>query len=783
MIIKLSSLIFIRVYHFYHKNTFVKPTINNEIMMIYYFFVSEEIREGQEDYKDRLYNCSTRPECNMFMETLDVDVTHIFTVPCIVEESQVNEVWMDEDFKTPKFDLIEEALERKWHMYTLEEMINVHKWPVVLSGIGGHGKSFMTYQAACEWAVDQLWTHFIFVFYLRCNELNFYIEREDYNSVYDLIRERYPPYTRGIDDDSFACMGDRICVILDGIEDLEELDNLMNNPEPKPCTQSILDLLMGVNNHCVIVVGRPEVTLKIREMMSRKRPVLSLVLLGFTLGQSLEYIEKHFVGAEEEKEHENRKRLETILQRWPYLESLTRMPLLHKITTCLFVRAYFSDLPRTSMEVCIYLIVYFAREHMIIDGHHMNNHKWSYYMFEEEVMNVLFALGRIAFVLLQRGDSVIAVEEISHEEHYKHYFSSGFMTLLKINGKDYAVFPHRFFMDMLAAIHMKNMGMRYPDLEFFHYTEVMRMYIGLEGISANYHKDRYADFISNIDKTVEQPSRIRSMLAAKKTCIITSMCQQLQEENSSKDSNTVVFDKDNEHALYFLSTIFEYRKISPKQVSPLKAVTFHVEGISRFDLINAAYFFGQVIGTNVRMEMLNFENCSNVNNVNNEESPTELDDVFRLIPHFKEVSFQGCQLNLSTLELIVAEIHGPHYVLNLSLLDLSSCDLNDAKMQAIASCIPLIKSVNLSGNLDITLEGYEALVRSIDSEYEGKNQRSFDFDTSYVRNLMRRISQSDKSPFKNMNEIRIKTLQVNDRDEKTLRNLLAHHSKITINPK
>ena len=143
-----------------------------------------------------------------------------------------------------------------------------------------------------EWGHDRLWTNLSLVFMLRCSNLNETLQEKQ--SLYEILCSHYPTVMEEIDQKSFEGLEEKVLIIIDGVDEMANIEQIVEGEELTTSQTVFRNLLMEEKKHRILITGRPDTTYCVKQMMSKEKPVTYIQTVGLSREQVHKFIRKYF---------------------------------------------------------------------------------------------------------------------------------------------------------------------------------------------------------------------------------------------------------------------------------------------------------------------------------------------------------------------------------------------------------------------------------------------------------------------------------------------------------
>ena len=704
---------------------------------LYFNYLVETNRAREKlqfEYKSR----ANRNELSIFDNPLgELTVHDAFVELYIVKEEYVRDAWgakwgeVEDTDNMQHLKMTQRVID--WPMeftkISVDEIISESK-SAVLAGVAGYGKTFLMDYICHEWGSNNLWPQFQLVFMLQCRDLNETLPGQQ--SLHELLKIYYRTVMNDIDATKLAEMRETVLIIIDGVDELANLDEIVKGTLLTSSQRLFRDLLLQKDGHCVLVTGRPEASFKVKQMISKEKPINSIQTVGFSTEQVYKFM-KHYFNSES---HEGYQKLLKLMETNAQIAAMCKVPIMIKIISCLYLRVERIQEPRTGTELYIHALVFFIQSHCKIEE---EIEFIGQYQLQGTVLEIIKKLGRIAYELLSKGKVLINVKDkLVRDLDLKLLTKSGLLSKTTIAGIEYAVFPHLSLMEILVATHMKIRKLQLRHMTQRQLALAKSFYCGFEGILLSNNGDCFFNFVQSLQSVTIKRKRL--LLVKREKDILTQMCSTLRPRFRAFTRFTKGYYPSH-GALDIMMCAYEHHNVTQDTLNILgsiKGVEFCFNRMSNLELVQAAYMIEKLIEVKCETIHLTFEFCKNT------IDSVEMGRVIQFIPYAKQVSFNNTPLSRTSATHIAHALQNTEIKnWKMARLNLYKCQLADEVLQMLSPYLPYIETVFLDKNPDVTLVGYDGLLKSIISVKDRErrlrvllvNVRDFDQVSELFKNI------------------------------------------------
>ena len=284
----------------------------------------------------------------------------------ITTGKEVDEKWQHSDRNYH----MEQTYDQK-ESISMENIMSIEDQYVCIRGIAGIGKSTLVDTMVLKWSTNKMFNgdentpKIDFLFRVNCSKLNM-LPLNDFVSCEDLLKSLFPPL-RNFSMEDFNSLGGRTLLIIDGIDELTDVDKLPNltaldSSNIHPMVKCLHDLISPSSDTLpkkkVMIVGRPQVCNSIKKMIERCQNVKIVEICGFSETGVDTYINRTFAedGTLAEK-------VRSTVVESENLQVMSHIPVYLWIICGLFREDVSIQSPKTCTELYIYSCLVFLRKH------------------------------------------------------------------------------------------------------------------------------------------------------------------------------------------------------------------------------------------------------------------------------------------------------------------------------------------------------------------------------------------------------------------------------------
>ena len=594
-------------------------------------------------------------------------------------------------------------------MLSYKDLLAVDDKYVILRGIAGVGKTSLIDYMLLQWANGCLWNNvqnmpsFAFVFKFPCRELNLYQNKV---SIQGLFERLYPKVFRQISFEDLVTCRQRVLVILDGFDEFREQNELLESCGTsfseetnigavlhnmlKPLTGCFLD-------QTTILASRPDSANTLYLRRGKKVKIKRVDIVGFTMEGISKYVRNFAI---------TRPDLQQVILRKiagsKTLKAMSHIPVYLWIICSLFEEDIAIPAPETDTELYIWAFGVFLREHLkaspdSIDS--LASKPLNEIFHNEKCRDILNVLSHLSYNMMMEKKALFYETEINKLGISTNSFAteaSGFIVYTKKNDVEGNVyqFRHLVLQEFFSACYLFKEAESLPTrvLEGSEFLGVISIVAGLQGA-----------MIKN----------------SKSTELVKSFAGSLK----LRCGHLVICDIFSDEARFYclISSLFEFANPLPEQARMAVAdqlarhfidfivIHYHVLNCFLF-FVNQMEFkrdatlkFKSIRIMNLELNDIQFSSLSAyvfcTQRLSLFFSPINGTEGFRVLfenvnDSWKEDKRKGTANLLKTLEII-------------------SCNLDDNQLILIAKVIPLIETVDLSGNSSLGVPGIKMLAEAI----------------------------------------------------------------------
>ena len=328
----------------------------------------------------------------------------------------------------------------KDHCIGIGEIIREEGLCCFIRGIAGVGKTSLVKYINLKWARGEMYNDlFDFVFLIKCRELG---------QVGKATLEEYFEREFGINPESIRNQGNRVLIIIDGIDEVADLEySLKNNTSLRRLLKKDCAFLPG---HSTIITGRPHVESSLKKHQHCVTGEIRVIeITGLTREAVTSYIEVFANG-----NMEIQSRIKRVIGSSPNIAILSRIPqYLNSLCCILAIEKEGIEIGKMT-PLYVWIFVSFIRQHMLYFD------KEPFEIFEEEkISKFIRTISEIAFALLldnkiifAKGDFKVFDDIIENDNEAKKMLEVFVIRKKTMFGSSYH-FKHLSLHEFFAAVY------------------------------------------------------------------------------------------------------------------------------------------------------------------------------------------------------------------------------------------------------------------------------------------------------------------------------------------
>ena len=215
-----------------------------------------------------------------------------------------------------------------------------------------------------KWAKGELSTEkpIDFIFAFQCRELNNLLN--EVTTLEDLFKKCYPEIFSLVSLDDLRAVADRVMVIIDGIDELQDIYKVAENLGSS--VSNNIKMVMSMMNpkeafipgHNTIICGRPKACQFIEGTLKKKCIVKCVEVCGFTKENINEYIDKFF------KDEKQAQHVKNEIQKSENLQVMASVPVFLWIICHIFSEGLVTNSLNSNTELYFITCLEFLRNHL-----------------------------------------------------------------------------------------------------------------------------------------------------------------------------------------------------------------------------------------------------------------------------------------------------------------------------------------------------------------------------------------------------------------------------------
>jgi len=331
---------------------------------------------------------------------------------------------------------------------------------VFIRGVAGIGKSTLIDMYTLKWAKGELKeVNFDFVFTFTCREINTY---EEITCVDQIFSQVFPQIFRYITLEDLSELGDRVLIIVDGLDELQDIYKMDSKKQLQPTNvQHHLQIVFQMINsksktliphHKSIACGRPRACDYLRSLLVQNHKTKLIEVCGFNPKNIAKYIKNFF------HDKINKSKAKTItdaLKNSKNLQVMASVPVFLWVICNVYDEELLTESLNTYTELNFYACLIFIRNHL--QGTTNRIYDTLNDLIEDEcVMNVIFSLMTLSVQTYMNNQVLFTEEDIKSLQCPIHLEQTGFIVKVRRDNLSKAVyqFRHLILQEFLCAVYL-----------------------------------------------------------------------------------------------------------------------------------------------------------------------------------------------------------------------------------------------------------------------------------------------------------------------------------------
>ena len=336
---------------------------------------------------------------------------------------------------------------------------------VVIRGVAGIGKSTLIQRYVLKWAKNEVLTgdeekvDFLFIF--QCRELNM---MQHVTCFEELLRIMYPKVFDYINYNDLQKISDRVMIIVDGLDELQEIyvDTDVIQPflqdssasfEAKTTTRELVKSMIdtkstALKGHKAIVCGRPKACEIIKLQLREKQRIKTIEVCGFSEKKSIKYIDAFF------KEYPLKAEKVKEVIRKPNLRMMASVPIFLWVICLLYTEDFTTEINSVT-ELYTYGLFTFLKNHLR-GFSNLENQSLTSIITMPAFGEIVHALAKLSVKTYMNHQVVFRDEDIKNIRCPIHLEQTGFIvkhSTGKFSLESYQ-FKHLAFQEFLCALYL-----------------------------------------------------------------------------------------------------------------------------------------------------------------------------------------------------------------------------------------------------------------------------------------------------------------------------------------
>ena len=598
-----------------------------------------------------------------------------------------------------------------------DELITAKERKCFLRGVAGIGKTSLVEYFALKWAKGELFLDengeglFDFLFLIKCREL----EDRRGETIQKFFKRKF-----NVDTDKLRDYGERILIIVDGIDEEAKLEkSIRNNTKLRDLLKQNHDFL---KNHATIISGRPHAESVLNRVEDQTGEYKRIEVAGLSPTE----IDKHVDVIANENKATATKIKETIKSS-TNLSALAAIP--QYLWTLCHVIVMQGEGATMNTDTMTPLYVWTLASFLIQHGQGKDQERKSLYeTFSDQKVAKLFAsISKLSFELLKKNKIVFkegdfpAIKEISEEN--PEMFNAFFIKKQTTRRPSYQ-FQHLTLHEFFAATYCMLNRIKVADVLELELYEVVRFIGGFIAAKKSTDGDNivkiYVECLENALKMQELSNQaVQQESDSEVVAFFNSVLDYLM-----KSKGRSVFAQH-----YSLSLFYEmFENASGDSNQPM--VKLNVDIITHFQdvLDNPAFIYYAMSQTELSY-LVHFIESLFANNLQHKlnemtlrirysslENEEILRRLFKSFLFFRNVWFTGCDFASYPWEMSNESKSAPSQS-KLAHLYIERCKMTEAEFMQLAQVIPFAEKVELI-DLELSDANCQKMIDAITQEHE-----------------------------------------------------------------
>ncbi|XP_057309570.1 NACHT, LRR and PYD domains-containing protein 13-like [Hydractinia symbiolongicarpus] len=539
---------------------------------------------------------------------------------------------------------------------------------VLIRGIAGIGKTSLIDQLVFQWADGKMLNDFDFVFKFTCRQINTITNTSTWE---ELVKRFFPNVYQDFFNELLE-NSRRVLIIVDGIDEFRYLDDIKEIAAGNPMHELgsimhdiILESSSLLPNSKVLVCGRPQACDIIKNLFLTSQQPKLIEVSGFDENSIGIYVKKFF-----ENNTEKIKSLQVSLNEISNLKAMAHIPVyLHTICNVYASEKKLEDL-NTTTKLNIAACLVFLRDHMReFKG---KNYALAKLSQDQNIQQMVRKASQFAYKSLQEKRIFFTQDEFEDDcsDCLTAIEQSGIIEKVEGNDDgDFFQFKHLILQEFLSSVHIFHaaIDIKVCISEFENMRNCLPLVAGLRGILEDtYHGPNY------IKRFVEDIRGPRDL------CSVEGLFEDMDQE-------------------LYLQTFFEYHNNNVDDV--VKESFFNINKAFVFvryhHLLNQLIYFLKTIKKVVPKKL-----TLTIKMLDGELLPNEMVELSPLLSSSvvttEHLEILGTHITIDDIFSILTD------KIKLEKITLNNCKLTDDHIKHLQSCIPCLKSLDLSNNNTMT---------------------------------------------------------------------------------
>ena len=342
----------------------------------------------------------------------------------------------------------------------LHELVLAEDTIVAMRGVAGIGKSSVIEMYTLEWAKGELDVplEIDFIFSFTCREINCYLDR--ISSIEELFKVKYADVFSAISLESLRPIGDRILVIIDGVDEIHNVYKIeeAQQSEHTHCHLRLVSDLLNIKgdflpNHKVVYSGRPKACHFIKSRYIENTKIKTIEVCGFNQKSIIAYIDQFFEADDTGKAEI----VKGTIKKSSNLSAMASVPVFLWIICNVHNENLVTEQLISTTELYFYTCIIFIRNHLREKGIPQGNWTLAEIVNDESVIDCIYCLMELASKSYFEDQVLFKEDEIKSLPKGLHLEQTGFIVKYERRQFDSRMmfqFSHLVLQEFLSSLYI-----------------------------------------------------------------------------------------------------------------------------------------------------------------------------------------------------------------------------------------------------------------------------------------------------------------------------------------